>query len=91
MALRKNHTHAVCQQKKAGGGPRINKGEATANWTARGKGRIPCVPQERTQKNCQVPVIQEFGKLRQEDLEFKTNLGYKERPCLIKRKKKNCL
>jgi hypothetical protein len=31
-----------------------------------------------------MPVISALGKLRQEDLEFKANLGYEARPCLRK-------
>jgi hypothetical protein len=35
------------------------------------------------------PVIPAFGRLRQEDLEFKANVGYIVSPCLKKPKKKN--
>jgi hypothetical protein len=37
-----------------------------------------------------MPVIPAPGKLRQEDVEFKANLGYVTRPCQTKTKRK-CL
>jgi hypothetical protein len=33
-------------------------------------------------------IIPAFGRLRQEDHEFKTSLGYVAKPCLKKRKRK---
>jgi hypothetical protein len=35
------------------------------------------------------PVIPALRKLRQEDLQFKTSLGYTARPCLKKNQKQN--